>query len=600
MTDGAENDHFLDDFATFLRALLPQAQGFICHDRRGRVFWSEAPPDGLPAITDAYRATLASLLRGRPMAADGAKLTLGSNVAYVVRLERDGKRPLGALTVLVERSAAIMPYKFVVDVLGPALRSLQRELFLRFQVVDGQRKLQVQAAEERLLHEIEKILHERQPCHAALELIVSLCQKNLGVAGVWLVIPDKQIALVCGDTVTRAEAELRCQALVNEARSPAFDANAVSQSKELLWMPVHARGQGVQGIFALNGWERSEFSQRRLARVARYVGSHIDSVLDRDFDALTGLMAWHVFEREFADSLRESDAGAHSIMCLDVDQLHVVNDTFGREVGDEVLRRFAAQLRDMLPGQPVSRVSGDNFAALLRHKSTGEARRLGDDICTRFRENVYVRGDQTHRPSVSIGISPLAGDGGDSGGGLATAQVACQAAKDRGRGRVEVYESGDASIIRRVDDIQLVGYVRNAIENGRLALMGQRIMPLKAGRVPHYYEVLVRIVDDDGQHVLPADFISSAERYGLMEDLDRWVVASTLNLVAGAGKKLRGGAARFAINLSGQSLGSDSFLSFVEGEITAQRACCRSSLPSRSPSRWRWRECSRPRPSCMR
>ena len=80
--------------------------------------------------------------------------------------------------------------------------------------------------------------------------------------------------------------------------------------------------------------------------------------------------------------------------------------------------------------------------------------------------------------------------------------------------------------MRRLDDIQLVGYVRNAIENDRLALVAQQLMPLKPGRVPHYYEVLVRIVDDAGQHVPPGDFMSAAERYQLMEELDRWVVAS--------------------------------------------------------------------------
>ena len=73
---------------------------------------------------------------------------------------------------------------------------------------------------------------------------------------------------------------------------------------------------------------------------------------------------------------------------------------FGRDAGDEILCRFATLLREMLPGHPVSRVTGDNFVALLRHTSAEEARQLGDNICTRFRENVYVRGDQTHRPSV--------------------------------------------------------------------------------------------------------------------------------------------------------------------------------------------------------
>jgi Amt family ammonium transporter len=92
-------------------------------------------------------------------------------------------------------------------------------------------------------------------------------------------------------------------------------------------------------------------------------------------------------------------------------------------------------------------------------------------------------------------------------------------------------------------------------------------MPLKAGRVPHYFEVLVRLVDDAGQHVAPGEFMSAAERYQLMEELDRWVVATTLRMVADSGQRLRSGEVRFAINLSGQSLGSDSFLEFAESAI---------------------------------
>ena len=156
---------------------------------------------------------------------------------------------------------------------------------------------------------------------------------------------------------------------------------------------------------------------------------------------------------------------------------------------------------------------------------------------------------------------------GDVNTALSTSQVACKAAKDRGRGRVEVYESADASIVRRMDDIQLVGYVRNAIENNRLALVAQQLMPLKPGRVPHYYEVLVRLVDDAGEHVAPGEFMSAAERYQLMEELDSWVVDSTLQMIARYGRNLRGTEARFAINLSGQSLGSDGFLAFTEAAI---------------------------------
>jgi EAL domain-containing protein (putative c-di-GMP-specific phosphodiesterase class I) len=132
---------------------------------------------------------------------------------------------------------------------------------------------------------------------------------------------------------------------------------------------------------------------------------------------------------------------------------------------------------------------------------------------------------------------------------------------------VEVYQPADASIVQRFDDIQLVGHIRSAIENNRLALLAQPIVALKPGRLFHYYEILVRLLDDSGRHVAPADFLSSAERYQLMEDLDRWVLAETLRTVTARSKDFHAAPVRFAINLSGQSLGSEKFLQFAQDQI---------------------------------
>jgi len=564
MAGEAEKDEVFSDYAVFLKALLPPAQGFLYHDRGGRLFWSELPVDGAPELTDAYRAALATTLGGTSGKCNTTRLPLGNLVAVLLPLQGDAGRVIGALTVLLERSSAAMDGEFVRDVLGPALRSLQRELTLRFRVLDSQRKLQVQAAEERLLHQVEKILHDQRGCDAALRRLLALCQEHLGIEGVTLAIPEKRIALAQGDALSATEAELLSLRLLETATAPGFDPVEVQENDATLWVPVYRHARTVQGVLVLHGWQRSGFSRRRLARVARYVCSHIESLLERDYDPLTGLMAWPAFARELA-AVADDDSCA--VMYLDFDRLHVLNDTFGREAGDEALTRFAALLREMLPGRSVTRVTGDHFAVLLPATALEQARQLGQEICDRVREDVYVRGDQTYRATVSIGVGPVTVAADDAADGLAAARVACQAAKDRGRARVEVYEPADLSIIRRADDIQLVGYVRNAIENNRLALMGQRLLPLKDGRMSHYFEVLVRIVDDDGQHMPPAEFISAAERYQLMEELDRWVVVNTLQLIAGAGSTLSGEHARFAINLSGQSLGSDSFLPFVETAI---------------------------------
>lgn len=570
MTEQEKNVHVLDDYAVFLRALLPNARGFLCHDRHRQLLWSELATGDLPAFPESYDAALAEVLRteGNDPSSGRARVAMGRTSACVLRLEGDARRTLGALTVLLDAEGAQLPVDFVAGVLQPALRSLRRELALRLRLREGQRKLMVQAAEERLLHQVEKTVHADLPCERALRRILKLCEEHLRVEGILLVVPEKGIVLARGRDLTTAEAGRLGKEMLGRARQPDFDDSLINEYGAWHWLPVHRHAQDVQGIFGLRGSGDPGFSWRRLRRAARYVASHIEAVLDRDFDPLTGLLTWPVFARDLAVAAGETGCSDHSVLAMNIDRLHVINDSFGRESGDEVLVHFATLLRQMLPHPMACRVTGDSFVALLRNTALEEARAIAEAIGTRLREKVYARGDETHRLTVSIGVAPLAAGPGDGGAdALAAAQVACKAAKERGRARVEVYEPADASIIRRVDDIHLVGYVRNAIENNRLALVGQRLLALRSGRVAHYFEVLVRIVDDAGKLVAPAEFISAAERYQLMEELDRWVVAHTLKCIARSPAALQAGNARFAINLSGQSLGSDSFLAYVESTI---------------------------------
>jgi Amt family ammonium transporter len=322
-------------------------------------------------------------------------------------------------------------------------------------------------------------------------------------------------------------------------------------------------------VLVLDGFEGCEFSSRRLARVMRYVVSHVESLLARDFDPLTGLPGWPVFEKRLIAAAADDDPGAHAVLFLDLDQLHVVNEGLGQETGDEILVALASILRSELGDHAVARLTGDHFAALLRDTSVPAARRHAEAIRARLEALEYRRGGQVHRPTVSIGVAALPADADSATAALGPAQVACQAAKDRGRGRVEVYEAADESIVRRLDDIQRVGYLQSAIDRGQLELFAQPIVPTRPADRRPYYEVLVRLRGEDGRQLSPAEFLPAAERYQLMEELDRWVVSEALRLAAGFGGRLDPSVPRLALNLSGYSLGSESFLSFVQERVAA-------------------------------
>jgi len=558
MGEAADRDRAFGDHAALFRALLPGIRGITCHDARGRVFWSEAP------ATDpgdaAYQREVARLLQAGASAASATKRVHDHGVDWLLPLDGGQGKPLGVLGLLTDGATRELDPDSLARQVAPALRVLQQELALRRQLREGERRLRLQVVEERFLLGVEASLQKAQACEQALQQLLQLCHEQLGVPAAWLVIPDKRLALVAGDGIDAEAARRAAAGLWPDAVA---GAGSPGRRAGLLWAPIGSAGQPVQGLLGFERWERSRFDATRLARLLRYVASHVGEVLNRSYDELTGLLAWPLFESELAAA---AATGEGVLLVMDIDRLHVFNETFGREVGNEVLRHLASVLREALSGQLLARVTGDQFAALLQHVGIEEARSLGERVCVRFRERRFDLDGQVHRPMLSIGISPLDAVAG-SEGGMGAARIALQAAKDRGRGRVEVYQSADASLMQRNDDLQMLGRVRNAIESGCLVLVAQPLLALKPGPLGHYHEVLVRLLDEDGRQVPPGEFMSAAERYQLMEDIDRWVLRTTLELLTRHGPHLDGRTARFAINLSGQSLGSRSFLHFAESAI---------------------------------
>jgi EAL domain-containing protein (putative c-di-GMP-specific phosphodiesterase class I) len=149
---------------------------------------------------------------------------------------------------------------------------------------------------------------------------------------------------------------------------------------------------------------------------------------------------------------------------------------------------------------------------------------------------------------------------------MATAEIACKAAKDRGRNRVEVFQDSDQSIIRRHTDILVVGKLRDALGTDSFRLDAQPILPLRGNHGRPRFELLIRMLDR-GEIIPPGKFLSAAERYQLMPTVDRWVVRRACELLGAHSESVGEEIARFAINLSGQSLQDDSFLEFVIEQI---------------------------------
>lgn len=287
-------------------------------------------------------------------------------------------------------------------------------------------------------------------------------------------------------------------------------------------------------------------------------------------DTLTGLVNRREFEERLRHLLVSANPHApHALLYLDLDQFKVVNDTCGHAAGDDLLRQISGLLRTKLRARDtLARLGGDEFGVLLEHCSVFEAERIANSLRELLQTFRFGWIDKSFTIGVSIGLVPITQAGETLASVFSAADSSCYAAKDKGRNRVHVYQPDDAVLARRDGELGWIPRIRQAMNDGRFRLYCQPIVPIGSNETaPAYVEILLRMVDESGEIILPGAFLPAAERHGLMPALDRWVVQKSLEALSAVPNSERDVA--FAINLSGQSLGEADFLEFVTDQLDA-------------------------------
>ena len=301
---------------------------------------------------------------------------------------------------------------------------------------------------------------------------------------------------------------------------------------------------------------------------------------DATHDALTDLVNRREFERRLERAIAcAKERGSHHVLCyLDLDQFKLVNDTAGHAAGDELLKQVRGLLKGKFRGRDtLARLGGDEFGLLLDNCTLERANKISEMVIANLRDYRFFWEGRSFRIGVSIGLVAITAETESTAQAMAQADVACYAAKERGRNRVRVYKAEGAGAARHHSEILRAAAIRNAIEEDRFCLYCQPIVPLsETGDSLVRYEVLVRMIDADGQLVLPGKFIPAAERYGLMGAIDRWVIRNAFRYCAGTFDD--SSRVEIAINLSGDSLNDDSFPDFVRKQfshsrVPAERIC---------------------------
>ena len=572
-----------------LHSLVPRAQCFCFYDADRLCVWSSDGADDYEV--DGFVADMpGEQLCGDPVQPAGLRRTLTSGRTVLgLPVADDEGSLLGLLVAVFSRNAgqaSSFNPTLIAGVLAPAVGVIGESLLLGQRIDELYRRATEAEEELGLVYQVDEKIHNMSRSHAGLAQLVGQSGRYLSIAYNVLLMPSKRIRVSATHSSWRhvnrkmldrylvdhlmPKLEGQRQPRVFEIPATEHPQSAIDQGYQALLCPLMDRHGNLQGVLAqlgrVNGEKFSAAERRFMAHIVRKV----EYVVDRSFDAMTGIMNRSGFEAQLYESAKALGDGrdAHQLIYFDLDNLQLVNDTFGRKAGDEVIIRFARLLEEDLPRNAVvSRLTGDEFCILVTHAGKEAALDLARSIREKGESLRYLEGDKSLQITMSVGIAEFSEQPGDHGSALSSARLACKAAKDHGRDRIEVYDDHNLSIIQRHDDIQLVSQIQQVLDADGFELLAQPISSLRGDDAQPRFEVLLRMPAANGNEITSRALFSAAERYQLMPQIDRWVVSATIGRLAAHAEALAARNASFSINLSGQSLGDDGILEFIREEL---------------------------------
>jgi diguanylate cyclase (GGDEF)-like protein len=580
-------ENSMEPYAQLVRSLLPRAASVSLFDNKGKLLWSSAVsanPDLFALVLDAIAHIESSPQKKGD--GDGQHCALADDgPAYLFWL-RDASGNVAAIVAVVcnrlKVDADVLPFSYVHDHLKPALELLRRDLLARADIDMLNESLTARDKDLELLLSVTGS-HPQASGADDLQSLLANAASHLKCVLAGIVVPDKGLVLThpeTGDATILTRTQKQLLAITQTRRDPlvinriATQAGQVAIPYRILACPLRQGSGRTSGVLALfRKLEAPEFIGRDV-HLADLLSRRVAASIETSYDTLSGLLTRAALEQRVKLMLTEGDPRGQrwSLLYVDIDELHVINENFGMHVGDQAIAQIGDLLRKHLPPNSVAaRISGDRFAVVMPSE-IDEAAMFGEGLREGVTRLHTVGVDARFRLSISLGVTPYSGRDSDLGRSLAEAESACKAAKDRGRNRLESFQENDVSIIRRFTDINVATDVRAALAENRLRLEAQMIVPFADdGHAKPHYELLLRMLDPDGNTIGPDRFLSAALRYQMMPTIDRWVISTVIELLRPRRELLANAPVVFTINFSGQSLTDEEFADYVIRSIETSR-----------------------------
>jgi diguanylate cyclase (GGDEF)-like protein len=468
--------------------------------------------------------------------------------------------------------------------LKPVLDSLYRELAAARPERTKLQALTEQTAELEWLFKVTSDLKGASDERSVVEGLLKSATERLGSGLGTLSVPDRRLSMEYesnpqhAQVLRQAWSQARPHLLSwsQRQRRPLVMNGAGRNGQsitpcKILAVPIVRDTGRVAGLLAFFNTPESPDYANRHTFLARHLGRQMAAIVESQFDLMTGLYTREGLEQMYRRIADSPEGGEGSVIYIDVDHMHVVNELHGFELGNELIVRVADLIGPpLLPERALAaRITGDRFVIVLPEKDTRDALGLAQQIQGKAARLVIGPAGNTVEVSISCGIAALVHMPQGLARALAAAELACKTAKSRGRHRIEMYACEDSSMMRRHDDVVAVGQLRDALKSDRLLLYAQRIVPLQNRDLPGGYEILLRLRAADGGVVSPGALITAAQRYQLLPSIDRWVTQRAVQMLTAYRSMLQSRGITLSINLSGQSIGDEELVRQLAQQLEA-------------------------------
>jgi len=470
------------------------------------------------------------------------------------------------------------PSRFAVALasrLKPLLDCIHRDLANAIPARARIETLTERSAELEWLFKVTSSLNGAVDDKKVLQELVTEATLRLNSALGVLYVPDKRLTVKCENAKVASISLFEAWSQTREhlitwvqRQNRPLVVNSVGRGGKhlirckVLCVPVVRETGRVIGALAFYKLPQAEDYCGREVFLARHIGRQVASIVEAQFDLMTGLYTRGGLDQMYSNLPENTDLIESSVIYLDIDHMRIANELHGFELGNELIVRVADLLSTpLLPDDAVAaRISGDRFAILLPRSASAEAIRVAEGLQKAASRLVIGPAKDAFEVSISCGVSALLPMPEGLARAIAAAELACKSAKNHGRNQVELYAFDDSSMMRRHGDVLAVGQLRSALKADRLLLYAQRIVPLQNPSRPGGYELLLRLRDVDGTLVSPGPLIDAAQRYQLLPSIDRWVVQRALQLLAPYRGMFATRELGMSINVSGQSIGDETFI----------------------------------------